>query len=295
MYGDGIAVWLINMFTRHQVNIITIQRIFSESFGINVSPGTLNSMKTQMASRYRRTVNKLQRAIVSGPMLHVDETPVKVKGYSSPYVWVLATMDTVVYFFRPNREADHLKKLLRNFKGVLVSDFYPGYESIACPQQKCLIHLIRDLNDDFLQNQFDQQYKQIVMSFSDLLNETVSTVNERGLKKKYLRKHKKSVTLFYKNVIGVDSNTELAEKWRKRFEKNRDTLFTFLDYDNCPWNNNNAEHAITPFAEYRTRRRTDFTEKTIKEYLILLSVQQTCRYRGISFLEFLRSGRRWFD
>jgi len=32
---------------------------------------------------------------------------------------------------------------------------------------------------------------------------------------------------------------------------NRDKLFTFLDYDGVPWNNNNAEHAIKAFARVR--------------------------------------------
>jgi hypothetical protein len=37
--------------------------------------------------------------------------------------------------------------MLKNFVGVLVSDFYAAYDSMECPQQKCLIHFIRDLND----------------------------------------------------------------------------------------------------------------------------------------------------
>jgi hypothetical protein len=42
---------------------------------------------------------------------------------------------------------------LSGFRGVLVSDFYAGYDSLPCKQQRCLIHLIRDLNGDFLKNQ----------------------------------------------------------------------------------------------------------------------------------------------
>jgi hypothetical protein len=42
--------------------------------------------------------------------------------------------------------------MLKDFKGVLVSDFYSAYDAIPCPQQKCLIHLIRDLNDDVLKH-----------------------------------------------------------------------------------------------------------------------------------------------
>jgi hypothetical protein len=37
--------------------------------------------------------------------------------------------------------------------------------------------------------------------------------------------------------------SELALSYQKRLVKNRDKLFTFLDYDGVPWNNNNAECA----------------------------------------------------
>ena len=84
---------------------------------------------------------------MGGGLVHADETEVDLKR-GKGYVWVLANMEDVVYMYRPNREAAFLQDLLQDFKGVLVSDFYSGYDSLPCPQQKCLIHLIRDFNTD---------------------------------------------------------------------------------------------------------------------------------------------------
>jgi len=84
--------------------------------------------------------------------------------------------------------------------------------------------------------------------------------------------------------------TEAVQALKKRIEKNREKLFTFLDYDNVPWNNNNAEHAVRAFTRLRNVMSTS-TPKGTKEYCILLSVQQTLRLRGVRFLDFLRSGR----
>src|SRR5438552_11878339 len=81
-----------------------------------------------------------------------------------------------------------------------------------------------------------------------------------------------------------------ATKWRDRLEKVRDKLFTFLSHDSVPWNNNNAEHAIKAFARLRRAIEGLSTPKGIEEYLILLSVCQTCKYSGLDFLDFLRSG-----
>lgn len=57
-----------------------------------------------------------------------------------------------------------------------------------------------------------------------------------------------------------------------------------------PWNNNNVEHAIKAFARLRRAIEGLSTPKGIEEYLILLSVCQTCKYMGVDFLDFLRSG-----
>jgi hypothetical protein len=51
-----------------------------------------------------------------------------------------------------------------------------------------------------------------------------------------------------------------------------DKLFTFLDYDGVPWNNNNAEHAIKAFARLRRTIGGTSTAKGIEEYLMLLSI-----------------------
>ena len=86
-----------------------------------------------------------------------------------------------------------------------------------------------------------------------------------------------------------DFQSEAALKYKKRFERNRERLFTFLEFDGVPWNNNNAEHAIKALADLRNVIGGSSSVKGIQEYLVLLSVCQTCKYRGVDFLEFVRS------
>jgi hypothetical protein len=123
----------------------------------------------------------------------------------------------------------------------------------------------------------------------------IKTVDRFGLKTRFLKKHKTFVDRFFKSVARRDYQTETAVKCKKRLVKNRHTLFTFLDYDNIPWNNNNAEHAIKAFALLRRNFKGVTTEKGIREYLILLSICETCRFKGINFLDFLRSGEKDID
>jgi hypothetical protein len=182
--------------------------------------------------------------------------------------------------------------MLKDFKGVLVSDFYAAYDAIPCPQQKCLIHLIRDLNDDVLKNPYDEELKRLALAFAVLLKPMVETIDRYGLKRHFLRKHLSAVDGFYRQISDVIPQSEVALKLKERLEKNRDKLFTFLNFDGVPWNNNNAEHAVKPFAKLRHIIGGVTTEKGIRDYLVLLSLCQTCKYMGVDFLDFLRSGEK---
>ena len=121
----------------------------NQLFGLDISRNVTNKFKSAAAQMYKRTYDKLLRGLCKGGLLHIDETAISIK-QGNGYVWVLTSMEEVVYFYTPTREGSTIRSMLRKFRGVLVTDFYAAYDAIECPQQKCLIHLIRDLNDELL-------------------------------------------------------------------------------------------------------------------------------------------------
>ena len=96
------------------------------------------------------------------------------------------SMEEVVYMYLPSRETGFLNDLLCGFTGVLVSDFYAGYESLPYKQQACLLHLIRDMNDDLMANPYDEEFKTLAGEFGKLLRCIVDTIDRYGLKKRQL-------------------------------------------------------------------------------------------------------------
>jgi hypothetical protein len=205
-------------------------------------------------------------------------------------VWVFTNLTTIAYVYAESREAATLESVLKGFSGVLVSDFYAAYDSLPCTQQKCLIHLMRDMNEGLRKNPFNEDLTLIAEKFGGLLRKIIETIDRYGLKARHLGKHKRAAADFTEYVATVKCKTEIASSLQRRIVRNRDKLFTFLSYDNVPWNNNNAEHGIHAFANLRNVMLTS-TPKGTKEYAILLSIEQTLRYRGRSFMDFLRSGR----
>jgi hypothetical protein len=172
---------------------------------------------------------------------------------------------------------------------VLVSDFYAAYDSLDCPQQKCLVHLIRDFNNDLQGHPWDEELKALAGDFGSLLRPIMVTIDQQGLKQRHLENHKRDVDRFFDSVEGRLFQSDLAEGYRKRLLKYRGKLFTFLGHDGVPWNNNNAEHAVKKFADYREFADGLLTEAGLKQYLVLLSICLTCKYKGVSFLKFLLS------
>ena len=278
----------------HQVSFPKVNTMLREFFGIHMNQSYVHLMKAMLARFYRPTYRGILRRLLAGAVIHVDETEFKLKS-SSGYVWVLANMEDVYFFYRPSREGAFLKEMLGTFGGVLVSDFYPAYDSLPCPQQKCIVHLIRDINSDVLKNPFDDELKVVASDFGHLLRDIVVTIDRWGLRRRYLAKHVKRVKRFFRTVCEKHCESEAAETLRTRLKKYKDKLFTFLEHDGVPWNNNNAEHAIKQFAHYRVVADGIMSENGINDYLALLSIVVTCKFKGVSPLRFLMSRERDID
>ena len=290
-FGRSLRVWCTYWSVVRGLQLDRIRRSLADLFGISIQTGYLCRFRRLLSLEYRPLYEELIRNILRSPVLHIDETLVRLQD-NKGYVWVLTSLDTVFFLYRPNREGGFLAEMLRPFSGVLVSDFYGAYDSLACPQQKWLVHFVRDIDDDLLKNPLDGELKAMAQEFATLLKQVIESVDRFGLKKRHLKKHKKTVTKFLTSVQSRDLISPLANSYKQRFQKTGAKMFTFLEYDGVPWNNNNAEHAIKRFAKYRRVFDGLFTEDSLNEYLILASVLNTCEFNNLNVLTFLLSGEK---
>ncbi|MFQ5786712.1 MAG: transposase [Thermodesulfobacteriota bacterium] len=293
-YGHDLKCWTI---FQHIVNKESFRQIESnclEFFNIKLPSSSSHQFKRYIAEYYGYTQKKLLQRILNSHVIYVDETPFNLLS-ETVYAWVFTNGCEVVSLYKTTREGKFLKELLQDIKGVIVSDYYSAYDSIDSSQQKCLIHLMRDFNDDLLKNPFDNELKFITQKFTVLLQGIVKTIDKYGLKKRHLNKHKKEVKAFFKNVFNKEYSSEVAQKYLQRLIKNKDKLFTFLNYDDVGWNNTNAEHAIKILATHRNMNIKFYRSSNIEDYLKVMSLYQTCEYKGISFLQFMLSREVDFD
>ena len=294
MFGHGFQAWAVyqRIVLRLPYHIIT--QVMQHLFGVGLSEATVVNFLKYFARYYAATEKAILNALLRSAFVHVDETRINIQGVDH-YVWVFTDGEHVVFRMTETREADVVREVLAGYEGVLVSDFYPGYDSMPCRQQKCLVHLIRDLNDDLWKAPFDREFEAFVLEVRTLLVPILETVARYGLKRRHLRKFSKRVERFYgRTITGREYSSELVVKYQKRFQRYRESLFTFLGQDGIPWNNNMAERAIRQLAVQR-KISGSFFKRVAPQYLLLLAISQTCRFQRKSFLKFLLSKAKDVD
>ena len=192
MYGWNVTGLIMYMLIELGMTQRSIAAALNRIFKLGIIEREVLHLKEWAARFYDATRRQILAVILKGKLVQADETSIIIKG-KRVYVWVFTTLREVVYFYAETREASFLQQILTGFGGVLVSDFYAAYDSIPCPQQRCLLHLIRDLNDAALENPFDEGLRGLIMSFATLLKCIVDTIDRRGLKHHFLKRHRADV------------------------------------------------------------------------------------------------------
>jgi len=288
LFGWNFQAWVVYQRVALRMSYRLISKATFDLFSEHLSAQTAVGFVEQFAEHYRHTEDLLLRELLDGPVVHLDETKMNIIG-ADQYVWVFTDNARVVFRLRPNRETEFLKPLFSHYKGILVTDFYGGYDALPCKQQKCLVHLIRDLNDDLWKNPFDGEFEEFVVAVRELLLPLFEDVQRFGLKARHLAKHHGRIDKFYRDMItGKVSARETTGRYVKRFERYKEALFSFVENDGVPWHNNTAERALRHLAVQR-KISGSFGEKGATNYLRLLAIAQTCRFQRKSFLGFLLS------
>jgi predicted RecB family nuclease len=293
-FGHGFQSWIIYDRLSLRLPYESIIESLNEQFGEKISPGLITLTTKRFAKFYAETDSLLFQRILESPFIHADETRINIQGQEC-YAWVFTDGKHVVLKMTETREATFVVELLKEYKGILVSDFYSAYDSVDCQHQKCLVHLIRDMNDDLWKSPFDIEYQEFILEFKNLVVSIMETVNLYGLSKEHLSIFVIQVDSFYeKTISGKTYQSDVAVKYQKRLKKYRDSLFTFINYDGIPWNNNMAERALRHLVVQENISKT-FYKSVFPDHLLLMGIMQTCRFQKKSFLKFLISGEKDVD
>ncbi len=213
--------------------------------------------------------------------LHGDETGWRVNGVTY-WLWCFASDRNCYYMIDRSRGSPALQQFFtEEFEGVLISDFWSAYESVcAQDRQYCLVHLLRELekvderNDSAEWQAFAKKLRRLLRDGIRLRKRSDFAVG--AFPDRIERLNKRLAELAAAEPIEGDTR-----RLTKRLRRYAEYLFTFLDYDHVPFENNFAERQIRPAVILRKNSQSNRSEQGAATQAVLMSVYRTLRLRGL--------------
>ena len=140
---SALAVYLT------QYQLLPYQRradLLGELAGIAIAPASVYTAVTQATRRLAAPVQAIQQARVHAPVVHADETGLRVDG-TLQWLHVFSTATHTAYFADPKRGGEALSAfgLLEQFSGTLVHDHWSAYARRTGAHGFCNAHHRRAL------------------------------------------------------------------------------------------------------------------------------------------------------
>ena len=137
LFGHGLQSWVVYQRLVLRLPYRLIAQSMEDLFNEPINEGTIGNFLNNFAHYYADTERLLIEHILASPFVHVDETTINIQG-ADHYVWVFTDGIHVVFRMTETREATIVHEFLSDYKGILISDFYPGYDSVKCRHMRSL-------------------------------------------------------------------------------------------------------------------------------------------------------------
>jgi hypothetical protein len=252
---------------------------------------------TQAWSRLSEALDPLHAAIweeirLAG-VLFADETGWRVDGKTF-WLWCFATKQAVFYVIDRTRGSPVVRRILGEaFEGVLVTDFYAAYGFLhAAAKQKCLAHLLRELEKVSLRNTSGEW-----TAFAAKARRFVKDALRLGAERRHYGddEYDRRWRRLYDRLAGLtngDYDDKDCRRLARRFEKHYDELLTFLERENVDATNNHGERMIRPAVTARKSYGGNRSEAGAEVQARLMSIFRTLEMRGVDPLAWIEGQLR---
>ena len=152
-YGSRVAAYVGLFSSQYRQSYRQIQKIMQAVFGIEMSLGTINNLRTEVSEAVSVAVTEAQGYIQQQPIVGVDETGFKQRNgdgqnaaKTSGWLWVAVTPLIICFQVILSRASCAAQTVLGSaFTGFITSDRCPAYNWVdVANRQICWAHLKRD-------------------------------------------------------------------------------------------------------------------------------------------------------
>jgi len=276
---------LLTMMRQYGMTYGSLSKLCTDILDIPVTRsgvlGIVNRHTDQMRIIYEIIGNHMPKENI----LHGDETGWKVRGKSG-YIWILCNKKAVYFHYDKSRAGYVVEDLLgTDYKGIVVCDFYGGYNVLE-NTQRCLGHFLKDIKKQceiYRGSKALHKFKDDVKAFiRDGLE--VQKMSETEQKEKAIKKLGNKLDVLSKAKLPRGEPENLA----KRIHKFKDQMMLFIKHPDVEYHNNRAERHLRPMVISRKNSFGSDTATGAERICILQSVVETCKVNNIRPYEFIR-------
>lgn len=145
-YGPRIKAAVVHLTHHHMMPVARTGALTGDLFGLPLADATVLAINEEARARLAPTVNAISEALKTAPVVHADETGMRVAGQLH-WLHVLATTTLTWLGGHANRgkKAFDAFGILTAFVGTLVHDGWKPYRDLACVHALCNAHHLREL------------------------------------------------------------------------------------------------------------------------------------------------------
>lgn len=287
-----------------------------ERLGYQLSRTNMVNWTIQAGIKLQKLLELLRHELLSGPLIHMDETSIQVlkekdrSPHDKSYMWVLRSGASetpgVLFHYSPSRASAVAKGLLSSYKGIVQSDGYAAYDYLNDTDEiqhaNCWAHSRRKFME-VLKTKGKHEKKKAKIGHAeqaiafirqlyaierkadeDELSDLQRAVKRQKESKPILEQFHQwlqqvSLKTPPKGLLGKAVNYPL-ERWTQL------TLFVKVGY--LPLDNNAAENAIRPFVVGRKNWLFCDSVEGAKASAAIYSLIETAKANGLNPYEYLK-------
>lgn len=284
-YGPSIKAALVYLTQYQHLPMKRCTQVMQDLFGVVMSPASVHAAIADMHTAVSPIVEVLKESMLHAPVLHLDETGMRV-GKKLNWMHSVSTVDAVVYEVHARRgyEAMVTCNLLPRYKGIAVHDGWPSYYRFDTTHALCNAHHLREL--EFVFDSTKQQWAHDMMHLLVEMNRAVDASPDAMLEPAAAAAYRSQYDTILRQ--GQQQNpqqlTDTTRRHKKggikqsvpfnllrRLDKYADDVLRFMSNPLVPFTNNLAERDI---------RMPKLKQKVSGCYRTLKGAQAYCAIRS---------------
>ncbi len=226
---------------------------------------------------------EIRQDIQKTGVLHGDETGWRVNG-KTHWLWCFTSRTATIFTIEQSRGSPVVLEFIQEcFNGVFVSDFWYAYNVLSCAKQKCLVHLLRELERVWKSKDSRGDWSRFCKKLKRLICDAIRLRKRRDeLEETTYQRRCQRIEKRLELIIEHEWSNQEARRLIKRLKRHQDELFTFLSNPDVPFDNNFGERSIRGAVIMRKNSYNNRSDRGARTQSVLMSVFFTLKQRGLN-------------